>query len=112
MPKKTITKTTTSEKELIKHLLETNIILQKKSTDLLISMNDLTKKIDKLLTLFETAAKNIEKGEVGEPLAKKLDFLLEQNKTIARGLILLEKYVRDKTTTGFAPSFSKTRSEM
>ena len=37
-------------------------------------------------------------------MARKLTVLLEQNKTVARGLMLLEKYVRDKTSTGFAPS--------
>jgi len=30
-------------------------------------------------------------------LASKLEILLEQNKVIAKGLILLEKYVRGKT---------------
>ncbi len=53
--------------------------------------------------LREVLAPMIERGEIEEPLAKKLESLIEQNKTIARGLLLLEKYVREKTTVGFAP---------
>ena len=86
-------------------LIENNILLQKKTTELITSVNELSKKIDKMLSLFETAAKSIEHGEIEEPLAKKLESLIDQNKIIARGLLLLEKYVRDKTSTGFQPSF-------
>ena len=91
--------------KLVEELVKINISLSKKSTELLNSMNQLNKKMSNILSLFEKAAEYIEKGEVEEPLARKLQELLEQNKQIARGLILLEKYVRDKTTVGFSPSF-------
>lgn len=98
--------------KLLDQLIKNNIELQKISTDLISSVNDLNKKIDKMLSLFEEAAKNIEKGSVyEEPLSKKLESLLEQNKTIARGLVLLERYIRDKTTTGFPSSLSETKSK-
>lgn len=94
-----------SSKSAQSQLIENNILLQKKTTELITSVNELSKKIDKMLSLFEAAAKSIEQGEVEEPLAKKIEALLDQNKTIARGLILVERYVRDKTSTGFQPSF-------
>jgi len=50
-------------------------------------------------------------------LAKKLNDLLDQNKTIARGLLLLEKYVRDKSVgpsfqSSFQPSRPLPKSEL
>jgi hypothetical protein len=41
-----------------------------------------------------------------EPLMKKLEDLLDQNKTIAKGLILLEKYVRERASTNI-PGFQR-----
>ena len=76
---------------------------KKKTTnaDLIASIEDLTKRIDKLVNLFEDAAKHVGEVESTEAqvtnLTKKLETLLEQNKSIAKGLILLEKYVRGKT---------------
>ena len=42
-----------------------------------------------------------------QQLINRTKTLLEQNKVIARGLILLEKYIREKTPMGFGdqPSF-------
>ncbi|MBI5392130.1 hypothetical protein HZB00_03965 [Candidatus Woesearchaeota archaeon] len=58
-------------------------------------------RMDKLLSLFEEAAKQVGEVESVEgrvnALATKLESLLDQNKSIAQGLILLEKYVRGKT---------------
>jgi len=85
-----------TKQEIIEKLVENNIKLQKTSTDLLISMNNLTKKVDELVEIFKKAAEHIEKGEIKEPLARKLTDLLEQNKRIAQGLILLEKFVRER----------------
>ncbi|MBS3168576.1 hypothetical protein J4216_05595 [Candidatus Woesearchaeota archaeon] len=69
--------------------------------ELIKSVNQLTQRIDRLLTLFEQAAKHIDEVESTEAkisnLSSRLDSLLEQNKAIAQGLILLEKYVRGKT---------------
>jgi DNA-binding transcriptional regulator GbsR (MarR family) len=86
----------------MKQLIENNISLQKKSIDLIEATNKLTKKIDKLVNLFEEASKHVGEVEVGEDkvkqLAAKLESLLEQNKDIAKGLLLLERYVREKST--------------
>lgn len=63
--------------------------------------NKLIVRIDKMLSLFEEASKHIAEVESTEAkvkaLADKLDSLVEQNKAIAQGLLLLEKYVRGRT---------------
>ena len=63
--------------------------------------NKLIERIDKLVSLFEEASKHVSEVETTEAkvksLAEKLETLLEQNKSIAQGLLLLEKYVRGKT---------------
>ena len=65
------------------------------------STNKLVNRVDKLVSLFEEASKHVGEAETTEQrineLTNKLESLLEQNKSIARGLILLEKYVRGKT---------------
>lgn len=94
--------------DLINALVQNEISLQKKTVELINSFNVLSQRIDKFLNIFEKAASRIERGEIEEPLAKKLESLIEQNRTIARGLLLLEKYVREKTTVGFAPPKMKT----
>ena len=70
-------------------------------SELLNSMNKLTQRIDKLVSLFEEAAKHVGEVESTEAriasLSAKLESLLDQNKAIAQGLILLEKYVRGKS---------------
>ena len=76
-------------------LTENSILLQQKTTELIQNVSQLTKRIDKMVSIFEDAAKHIQSG-TDEPLARKLDSLLEQNKNIARGLILLEKYIRER----------------
>lgn len=69
--------------------------------ELLVSVNLLIKKLDKFIDIFEEASRHV--GEVESTEAKiaaltnKLEILLEQNKSIAQGLILLEKYVRGRS---------------
>jgi len=66
------------------------------------SMNLLVTRIDKMVSLFEEASKHVTEVQSTEEkvrnLAVKLDELVEQNKAIARGLLLLEKYVRGRTS--------------
>ena len=89
------------EDNLAKQLIETGVKVQSKSVDLISEMDKLTRRIDKLVSLFEEASKHVGEAETTEQrineLTNKLESLLEQNKSIARGLILLEKYVRGKT---------------
>jgi len=91
-----------SKDALIEELLKNNIALQEKTTDLIISMKELTSRMDKMVNIFEGAAKHIKEG-TDKPLMEKLQSLLDQNKTIAKGLILLEKYVREKSAMSSLP---------
>ncbi|MEK6956071.1 MAG: hypothetical protein AABW52_05405 [Nanoarchaeota archaeon] len=69
---------------------------------LLESTEKLVSRVDKLVGLFEEASKHVGEVESTEAkvqeLAKRLETLLEQNRIIAQGLVLLEKYVRGKTS--------------
>lgn len=101
--------TTIVSKSLVQELLANNVALQKVTLQLVDVTKQMTERTDRLLSLFEEAAKNIEKAEMKEPLTKQLDSLLEQNKVIARGLVLLERYIRDKTSLGLSPSFEQPK---
>lgn len=92
MPKST-------KSDIINQLAENNLALQEKTADLITSVKELIKKIDDMVKIFEEAAKHIKEG-TDRPLMEKLQSLLEQNKTIAKGLILLEKYVRERSAMG------------
>jgi|SRR3989344_1567558 len=87
--------TKSREEKVVNDLISYNIALQNKTAELISSINGLTKKIDVMVSLFEEAAKSIRAG-TDEPMMKRLDDLLDQNKNIARGLILLEKYIKER----------------
>ncbi len=101
--KKFVRKSSTKE-EIINQLMQSNLALQDKTADMIHAMKELTKRMDMMVALFEEAASQIKSG-TDEPLMKKLEELLDQNKTIAKGLILLEKYVRERASAmpGFRP---------
>lgn len=96
-----------STNSLVDQLLETNISLQEKVVDLISSTKELVKRMDNMVKLFEEASSQLKSG-TDEPLMRRLEELLEQNKTIAKGLILLEKYVREKASSGTIPPFQKS----
>jgi len=77
------------------------------------SMTKLTNRVDKLVSLFEEASKHVNEVESTEEkvrnLTTKLEELLDQNKTIAKGLIVLDKYVRGQA--GDLSSAPKNLSE-
>jgi predicted RNase H-like nuclease (RuvC/YqgF family) len=95
------------EESLIKRLEQSNVSLQSKTIDLIKSINSLTKKIDNLVGIFEKAAKEVKETKLSEEEVKELSFklenLLDQNKNLARGLLLLEKYVRSRTPLNVPP---------
>ncbi len=96
-------------KSFVDELLKNNLTLQKATIELIDAVNKMTERTDRLLSLFEEAAKNIEKAEIKEPLAKQLEMLLEQNKAIARGLVLLERYIRERGSIGLHSSFDQPK---
>lgn len=88
----------------VRLLIENNVMLQKKLVDLTSSIDGMNKQMGKILHLIEIASTDFSKkdSEEGghEDLIEKLESLINQNKTIAKGLILLEKFVREKTGSG------------
>ena len=90
--------------EINNALIDNFINLQKVLTNLTSKFEDLSNNISKLLQLFEISAKSFienypttESG-VDQEFLKKLDSLLEQNKTISRGILLMEEKIRDRMT--------------
>ena len=86
--------------KLHKTIIDNHVALQRKNIELIESVNNLSKRIDKLVGIFEEASKHV--LEVGEDkriieLADKLEELLDQNRSIAKGLLMLESYVKTKT---------------
>lgn len=83
--------------QLEKILIENFVALQKVMVNLSIKLDELTNKISKLLELFETSAKTLSEkdfsytkgNEDSKKVIEKIDSLINQNKTIARGLALM-----------------------
>ncbi len=102
-------KGSTSREALLSELIKQNIELQHKVTDLVIGVKDLTTEVKSMVNLFKEAGENIKSRKYEDPLMSKLNDLLEQNKNIANGLLLLEKFVRQKslTETPMTPTFEK-----
>lgn len=84
-------------------LLENSIVLQKTITKLAIELKTLNKKVSSMLDLFEDASEAFKQGggiavpaEMAgtEELVDKMDKLIKQNKTIAKGILLLEESFR------------------
>jgi seryl-tRNA synthetase len=104
MPKKRKISSSESKRE---HVIEDRIIenlvgLQKVHTDLAEKFDNLSKEISNLLKLFEMAAKSFGKNsltkgaDTDKEFLNKIDKLLEQNKTIAKGLTLMESQMKKK----------------
>ena len=64
-----------------------------------------------MLELFEISAKSFaengpgRQGDVDKDFLKKLDSLLDQNKTISKGIMLMEERVRNKTMPSIEPKY-------
>jgi len=98
--KKSLTKT-----ELEQALLNNFVNLQKVLTNLSVKFDLLSDNISKLLQLFEISAKSFaekysekEEGEKDKNLSNKLDSLLDQNKVIAKGIMMMEERIQQKNT--------------
>lgn len=91
----------------IEHALLKNLVeLQKVNVDLAEKFDHLTKEISHLLALFETTARTFAKNapigeyEKDKEFLEKIDKLLDQNKTLAKGLTLMEERLRDRMYGG------------
>ncbi len=86
------------EDKILQNLIE----LQKIHTNLAEKFEALSSQLSSLLALFETAARNFAKQvnipglEKDKEFLDKIDRLLEQNKTIAKGLTIMEQKMREK----------------
>lgn len=95
-----------SDEEIQKELIENFISLQRVLTNLSAKFDDLSSNISKLLQLFEISARSFaEKYSTGElekqspvdqEFLKKLDSLLDQNKTISKAILMMEDRVRNR----------------
>lgn len=104
-------------KELEKVLIDNFVSLQKVMVNLSVKFDDLTNQISKLLELFETSAKvlaekdfDVEKNnKENAKILERLETVLEQNRTIARGLTLMHDKMNEPAPTppanqGYFPS--------
>ena len=94
------TQSSSHHEKLMDKLIENTTLLQKKDVELMASVKHLVEKIDRMLSVFEEASKHVmevsEDKRIAE-LTDKLEELLEQNRTIAKGLLMLDQYVRKRT---------------
>lgn len=103
--KKTTKKSSsTTRDKALQLLIENNVALQKVLTTVSTDMRDLTKEMGNLLSIFKEAGKTFGEEKAVEDIRKdeekalipKLDELIDQNKTIAKGLILLESALKER----------------
>ena len=99
--------------ELNEALLTNFVQLQKVLTNLSLNFENLSKNISHLLELFELSAKSFTGKESGkhqnidDDFLKKLDSLLEQNKVISKGIMLMEERIRNKSSQSPLPEFRR-----
>ena len=107
MKKENIRKNVMSKDELQQVLIDNFIGLQKVMTNLSVKFDELSANISKLLQLFEISAKTFAERYSGQDvlpastvdseLVKKLNDLLDQNKIISKGIMLMEEKLREKS---------------
>jgi hypothetical protein len=102
-------KMTAREREEL--LIDNFVGLQHAMTNMSIKFGSLSDNISKLLQVFEEAAKGFVSGGKSDDrdMLKKIDSLLNQNKTIAKGLVLMEGKLRGRSEE---PKAMPPRTEM
>jgi len=103
-------KMTAREREEL--LIENFVGLQHAMTNMSIKFGALSDNMTKLLQVFEEAAKNFVSGGKSDDkdMLNKIDALLNQNKTIAKGLVLMEGKLRGRAEPEPASSRSQVAS--
>ena len=93
-----------SKMELEEALIDNFISLQRVLTNLSVKFEELSGNMNKLLQLFEISAKSFAEkySEDGVPnsdkeFLKKLDSLLDQNKVISKGILMMEEKIRERS---------------
>ncbi|HLC73612.1 MAG TPA: hypothetical protein VJH20_03170 [Candidatus Nanoarchaeia archaeon] len=115
---KPINKTNTAQKKsssssdshtsLVRELIKSNVTLQDKMADLIKSNSELmraqiktSEDISSMVSLFKEAGQHMvaeTEEEKLRPLLNRISELVEQNKTIMRGLILIQKYIKSSSS--------------
>lgn len=92
-----------SDREIEHAILKNLVELQKVQTDLSEKFSHLANEISNLLALFEVTARNFAKNipsndqfTKDKEFLDKIDKLLDQNKTLAKGLTLMEERLRER----------------
>lgn len=98
-----------SHSSIVKELVKNNIVLQNKMADLIKSNSDLLKaqvktyeEIASMVSLFREAGQHMvaeTEDEKLRPLLGRISELVEQNKSIMRGLILIQKYIKSSSSS-------------
>lgn len=106
-------KSTMSEKDLKleKALIENFVSLQKVMVNLSVKFDDLSSKISKLLDIFEISAKALAEKDLtvektsrdDQKIMNIVDELSEQNKVIAKGLLLMNNKLDEDEDHGIKP---------
>ena len=109
MPKASAKTQSASHSSIVKELVKNNVALQNKMADLIKSNSDLLKaqvktyeEIASMVSLFREAGQHMvaeTEDEKLRPLLGRISELVEQNKSIMRGLILIQKYIRSSTSS-------------
>lgn len=111
MPKKKVKKTDSKapKDKVLDQLVQNNLILQSKIIDLVKSNEELTSEMKTMINFFREAGEQMtleSEDERLKPLINKIGELLEQNKAILRGLILVQKYIKSSTASSELPKSS------
>ena len=94
-------KKSNSRSDIDQALIDNFVNLQKVLTNLAAKFEDLSGNISKLLQLFELSAKSfadkpLKQSDIDSEFLKKLDSLLDQNKVISKGIMLMEDKIRTR----------------
>ena len=99
------------DSEMTERLIENFVALQKVMTNLSAKFDNLSDKISGLLEIFEISAKSMAEKDYEKDLEseykellEKINTLIEQNKTIARGLSLLHERKEEEEKRRILPS--------
>ncbi len=99
-----------ANEHLQKKINENLVQLQKVHINLAEKFSHLSAQVEALLGLFEVAAKSFvdnpanQVAEKDKEFLEKIENVLEQNKTLARGLTLVEEKMREHQTPHYSPT--------
>ncbi|HIH15669.1 MAG TPA: hypothetical protein HA360_00840 [Nanoarchaeota archaeon] len=99
MAKKVVKKASALTTSSVDRLIASNIELQHKMADVLLGVKELNENVSNLVHIFKSAGEHIKADKYEDPMINRLNELLEQNKNLAKALMLLEKFVKEKQNT-------------